>query len=60
MCPCENMALYMEHLLGLESEYHCLINRRYVQDICEHTAVCARKWSEFICKQASEDTTLSR
>ena len=29
MCPCENMAQYMEHLLGLASECRCQINRRY-------------------------------
>ena len=28
MCPCENMAYYMEHLLGLASERRYL-NRRY-------------------------------
>ena len=26
------------------------------EDICEHTALRARKWSGFIVKQASEDT----
>ena len=34
-----------------------LLDKQEVQDICEHTALCARKWSGFICKQASEDTT---
>ena len=29
------------------------------EDICEHTALRTRKWSGFICKRASEDTTLS-
>ena len=29
MCPCENMAKYMEHLLGLASVCPCYINRRY-------------------------------
>ena len=56
MCPCENMAEYMEHLLGLAS----LLDKQEVQDICGHTALRARKWSGFICKRASEDTTLSR
>ena len=36
-----------------------LLDKKEVQDICEHTALCARKWSGFICKRASEDTTLS-
>ena len=32
-----------------------LLDKQEVQDICEHTALCARKWSEFICKRAPED-----
>ena len=36
-----------------------LLDKQEVQDICGHTALHARKWSGFICKQASEDTTLS-
>ena len=59
MCPCENMAYYMEHLFGPAFECRCLINRRYIQDSCGHTALRARKWSGFICKRPSEDTTLS-
>ena len=36
-----------------------LLGKQKVQDICEHTALQARKWSGFICiKRASEDTTL--
>ena len=31
----------------------------HIQDICEHTALHARKWSGFIYKQVSEDMTLS-
>ena len=34
-----------------------LLDKQEVQDICEHTALRARKWSGFICKRASEDTT---
>ena len=37
-----------------------LLDKQEVQYICEHTALRARKCSVFICKQASEDTTLSR
>ena len=37
-----------------------LLDIQEVQDICGHTALCARKWSGFICKRASGDTTLSR
>ena len=37
-----------------------LLDKQEVQDICELTALRARKWSGFICKRASEDTTLSR
>ena len=32
-----------------------LLDKQEVQDICEHTALRARKWSGFICKRASED-----
>ena len=32
-----------------------LLDKQEVQDICEHTALCARKCSGFICKRASED-----
>ena len=35
-----------------------LLDKQEVQDICEHTALHARKWSGFICKRVSEDTTL--
>ena len=31
-----------------------LLDKQEVQDICEHTALRARKWSGFICKRASE------
>ena len=34
--------------------------KQEVQDICERTALRAKKWSGFICKRAPEDTTLSR
>ena len=37
-----------------------LLDKQEVQDICGHTALRARKWSGFICKRASDDTTLSR
>ena len=37
-----------------------LLDKQAVQDISEHTALRARKWNGFICKRASEDTTLSR
>ena len=37
-----------------------LLDKQEVQDICGYTALRARKWSGFICKRASEDTTLSR
>ena len=37
-----------------------LLDKLEVQDICEHIALLARKWSGFICKRVSEDTTLSR
>ena len=30
-----------------------LFDKQEVQDLCEHTALCARKWSGFICKRAS-------
>ena len=36
-----------------------LLDKQEVQDICEHTALCARKWSGCICKRASEYKTLS-
>ena len=36
-----------------------LLDKEEVQDICGHTALRARKWSGFICKRVSEDTTLS-
>ena len=35
-----------------------LLDKQEVQDICGNTALHARKWSGFICKQASEDITL--
>ena len=35
-----------------------LLDKQEVQDICEHTALRATKWSGFICKRISEDTTL--
>ena len=35
-----------------------LLDKQEIQDIFEHTAVHARKWSGFICKRDSEDTTL--
>ena len=36
-----------------------LFDKHEVHDICGHTALHARKWSGFICKRASEDTTLA-
>ena len=36
-----------------------LLDKQEVQNICEHTALRARKWSRFIYKRASEYTTLS-
>ena len=33
-----------------------LLDKQEVQDICGHTGLHARKWSGFICKQASDDT----
>ena len=33
-----------------------LLDKQEVQDICEHTALRARKRRGFICKRASEDT----
>ena len=33
-----------------------LLDKLEVQDIFQHTALRARKWSGFICKQASKDT----
>ena len=36
-----------------------LLDKQEVQDLCEHTALHARKWSGFICKRVSEYTTLS-
>ena len=32
------------------------LDKQEVQDICEHTALRARKRRGFICKRASEDT----
>ena len=37
-----------------------LLDKQEVQDICWHTALRARKWSEFMCKRVSEDTTLKK
>ena len=34
----------MEHLLGLASE--CQLDKQEVQDICGHTALRVRKWSD--------------
>ena len=36
-----------------------LLDKQEVQYIGEHTALSARKWSGFICKRTSGDTTLS-
>ena len=36
-----------------------LLDKQEVQDIYGHTALRARKWSGFIRKRASEDTTLA-
>ena len=44
----------------LSSVWMSLLDKQEVQDICGHTALHARKWSGFICKRASEGTTLSR
>ena len=33
MCPCENMAYYMEHLLGLASECHCWKYKTFVSTL---------------------------
>ena len=35
------------------------LDKQEVQDICGHTTLRARKWSGFLCKRASDDTTLS-
>ena len=31
-----------------------LLDKQEVQDICEHTALHARKWSEFICNECQK------
>ena len=48
MCPCENMAKYMEHLLGLASECRCLINRRY-KTFAVSTLHCALENGSNLC-----------
>ena len=53
-------SIYVEHLLGVASECRLLDKQEVQKDICGHIALRARKWSGFISKRASEDTTLSR
>ena len=36
-----------------------LLDKQEVQDICELTAMRARKWSRFICKRASRYDTIA-
>ena len=48
MCPCENIAYCMERYLVWRLNVG--VDKQEVQDICEHTALRARKWSGFICK----------
>ena len=36
-----------------------LLDIQEVQDICEHCALHARKWSGFICKRASRYNTIT-
>ena len=55
MCPCENMAYFMEHLLGLASECRC----RYKTFV--GTLHCVlENGADLYVNERPEDTTLSR
>ena len=36
-----------------------LLDKQEVQDICEHTALHARKWSGFICIRVKRNDTIA-